>query len=241
MVMSAAVSHPRFTDIVSATDLPKSSVHRILTSLTQCGFLLLSDDNTYLPGLSLLSLAGRAFESVDIRASATPAMVKLAKKTGCQVHLAALNGFEAIYVAVLAADKPYRMPSEVGGRIPLYRTSLGKALLAHFPPDQLTSYLNSVPLTETTPRTITDPQRLRHELELVRETRFAIDNEENVPGIRCIASPICDYLNRVRYAISVSTLALDTALDVLEEFSTPVIAAAGEITRVLGGHVPTAD
>jgi DNA-binding IclR family transcriptional regulator len=239
-VLEAAMSHPRFTDIVQATGFTKPSVHRILKVLTDHGFLVSHEPGTYLPGPRALALAGVAFERIDIADIAHPFLKELSVQTGCQVHLGAANGFEAIYVAVLVPAKPYRMPSRVGGRLILHATSIGKALMEEWPEERVAKYVEESGLVSLTPHTIITLEGLLADLELVRQRGYSLDDEEHVPGIRCIGAPIRNHLGVVSHAVSVSTLSLEHDLKAVENFAPQALAAAEEISRALGyrGEIP---
>ncbi len=114
MVLDAVLEHSRFTDVVTATGLAKSTVHRIMASLVEHEFVAQSDDGSYHPGPKALRLAGHALTNVDLATVARPVLADLVAQTRCTVHVGLLNGDEAIYVARLDGPKPYRMPSRVG-------------------------------------------------------------------------------------------------------------------------------
>ncbi|GGH61586.1 hypothetical protein GCM10007359_10900 [Rothia aerolata] len=95
--------------------------------------------------------------------------------------------------------------------------------------------MDSHPLTRLTPNTIVDKKRLINELEDVREKVYAIDDEENVPGIRCIAAPICNYLGQVTHAVSFSVLTLEKTWSDLEGMAPMVIEVATKISQKLDG------
>lgn len=238
VVLEAALDNRRFTDVVAASGLARTSVHRILRTLTDRGYLMVSADGEYLPGPRALTVAARAFESVDLSSVARPVIDRLVELTDCTVHVGALVGDEVIYVARGESRKPYRMPSRVGRAIPLHSTSMGKSLLASGPEDRLRNYLQSPGLVPRTPHTIVDRRRFRTELDQVRARGYAFDDEENEPGIRCVGAAIFDHTGSASHGISVSTLALEHSLDGLARFAGPVVEAAAEISAMLG-HRPS--
>lgn len=234
VVLEAALTNRRFTDVVAATGLARTSVHRILRTLSERGYLAVDEDGEYLPGPRALAVAARAFERVDISRLVQPVIAALVGRTDCTVHVGALVGEEVIYVARGESRKPYRMPSRIGRAIALHSTSMGKALLAGGPDDQLQRYLQSPGLLPRTPHTIIDRRNFRAELKRVQEAGFAVDDEENEPGIRCVGAAIFDHTGTASYAISVSTLALEHSLESLGRFAEPVLEAAGQISEMLG-------
>lgn len=234
MVLEAALTHPRFTDVVEATGLAKATVHRITATLVSHGFVALAGDGTYLPGPKALSLAGAALERIDISALAGPVIADLVAETGCTVHVGALNGDEVIYVARRDSDKPYRMPSRVGKAIWLHSTGIGKAILSTFDAKQVDRFIEHAGLPARTPNTITGRARLSRELAAVRRRGYATDDEENEPGIRCVAAGIRDHTGQTNFGISVSTLTLEHTMEQVEAMAPKAIAAAGRISRALG-------
>lgn len=234
VVLEAALDNRRFTDVVTASGLTRTSVHRILRILIDRGYLRVSEDGDYLAGPRALTVAARAFESVDISSLARPVIDQLVEQTGCTVHVGALVGDELIYVARGESRKPYRMPSRVGRAVPLHSTSMGKALLAGGPDDQLRHYLSSPGLVPRTPNTIVDRRRFRAELARILERGHAFDDEENEPGIRCVGASITDHTGLRSHGISVSTLALEHSLDDLAGFAPAVTRAAADISAMLG-------
>ncbi|GAB3563061.1 IclR family transcriptional regulator [Spelaeicoccus albus] len=234
LVLDAALTNSRFTDVVDVTGLAKATVHRITSTLVSHGFVALADDGTYLPGPKALSLAGAALERIDISALAAPIIADLVAATGCTVHVGALNGDEVIYVARRDSDKPYRMPSRVGKAIALHSTGIGKAILATFDPAEFDRIVGHAGLPARTPNTITGKARLSREIAAVRKRGYAIDNEENEPGIRCVAAGIKDHTGQTNFGISISTLTLEHTVDQVAAMAPQAIEAAARISRALG-------
>lgn len=233
-VLEAAVGAPRFSSVVEAAGLPKATVHRILGELAAHGFLTVTARGEYMPGPAFLSLAGRALEQLDISGIAQPHVDALARDTSCTVHLGLLNGDEIVYIARRDSDKPYRMPSRVGSSVPLHSTAVGKAILSTFDAEALRTYARRTHLVGQTPRTITDATALAAELDAARARGFAVEREENVPGVTCVGASIRDHTGSARYAISASTLAVEHSTADLEAMAPRVIAAAEAIASALG-------
>lgn len=234
LVLEAVMTNTRFTDVVAATGLAKASVHRITKTLVDHGFVTIGADGRYLPGPKALSLAGQALERIDISPLAQPIVDGLMEATGCTIHVGALNGLEAIYVARRDSDKPYKMPSRIGKSIRLHSTGIGKVLMACFTDEQVEHYISQSGLSARTPNTITDPVQLKAELAMVRQQRFAVDDEENEPGIRCVSAGIRDHTGGTNYGISISTLTLEHSLDQVRAMAPMVMEAAAGISTALG-------
>lgn len=234
LVLEAAFTHGRFTDIVEATGLAKATTHRILATLLERRFVALDTDGAYLPGPKILSLAGRALERVDISAIAQPFVDALVAKVHCTVHVGVANGDEILYLVRTDSDKPYRMPSRVGHSIPMHSSGIGKAILASFTDDELERFVARAGLPRRTDRTITTIERLREEIAVVRRTGYSLDLQENVPGVVCVAAPVRDHTGSVRYGVSISTITLEHSEEQIEAMSGDAIATADAISEALG-------
>ena len=120
-----------------------------------------------------------------------------------------------------------RMASRIGGRLLLHCTAIGKAVLS-------TRDMNGLELTARTPGTITDQQRLQAQLDRVRSCGFALDEQENEPGVRCVGAAVRNHNGTVVGGLSVSTLALEHTLPELIALGPRVVAAARDVSHALG-------
>ncbi|MFH5821018.1 IclR family transcriptional regulator [Georgenia sp. AZ-5] len=234
LVLEAALTHRRFTDVVEATGLAKATTHRILTTLIDHGYLVADRAGGYMPGPKILSMAGHALERIDISAIAQPFVDKLVENVHCTVHVGAANGDEVIYLVRTDSDKPYRMPSRVGHTIPMHSSGIGKVILASWPEDAVARFVTRAGLAPRTEHTITTLPQLRAELAWIRQHGYALDREENVPGVACVAAPIHDHTGVVKYGVSISTLALEHTPEQVEAMSADVLATASAISAALG-------
>jgi DNA-binding IclR family transcriptional regulator len=234
LVLEAVLIHDRFTDVVAATGLAKGTVHRILMTLVDRGFVTVSQAGGYLPGPKVLSLAGRALQRIDISAIAQPFVDALVARVHCTVHLGVANGDEVLYLIRSDSDKPYRMMSRVGNSIPMHTTGIGKCVLATYSDEVLALFVTRVGLPRRTENTITTLEGLRAEVQTVRDLGYARDREENEPGIGCVAAPVRDHTGKVNYGISISTIMLDHTADQIDAMSRDAIETADQISRALG-------
>ncbi|WP_425842851.1 IclR family transcriptional regulator [Agrococcus sp. TSP3-2-1] len=236
-VLEAATQHSRFTDIVEETGLAKATVHRILATLVEQGFVSGDSERGYQPGARFLSIAGSAISRLDISSIAEPIVDELVREVDCTVHVGVENGAEMVYVIRRDSSKPYRMGSRVGLSIPMHCSGMGKAVLAAWSPEQVDRLIDQVGLPARTENTITDPARLHEELARVRERGYSLDLGENERGTVCVSAPISDHLGRVRYGLSISSIALEHPGSSIEAFAPQAIAAADAISRALGAPV----
>jgi len=234
LVLEAALTHSRFTEVVDATGLAKATTHRILGTLVDHQFVTVDPDGNYLPGPKVLSLAGLALQRIDISAIAKPFVDELVAKSGCTVHLGVVNGDEIIYLIRADSDKPYVMPSRVGLAIPMHSTGIGKVVLADRADAELKRFVARAGLPPRTEHTITDLDGLRAEIGRVRSNGYALDREENVPGLGCVAAPIRDHTGTVTYGISISTLALEHTYEEIEAMAPMATETADKISTALG-------
>lgn len=239
LVLESVTRRPRFSDVVTTTGLPKATAHRLLAVLSAHGFVTLSDDGTYIAGPKVLALAGQATRSSRILDIAEPYLEDLVDEVGCTAHLGTLNGDRVIYtMKVEAKRKPYQMPSRVGREVPLHSSAMGKAMLAGMSSEQLDRFLADTELTPRTVHSITSADALRAELAQVRAQGYALDREENVPGIICVGAAVHDHLGRPRNAVSISTITLEYTLAELEALAPRVIDCAARIADALGYQSP---
>ncbi|MBB5870298.1 DNA-binding IclR family transcriptional regulator [Allocatelliglobosispora scoriae] len=235
-VLDGLADHERLAEITAATGLPKSTVHRILQSLVARGYATTDGEGGYLPGPRVLALAGRVMGRLDPAKAARPALTALRDRTGFTVHLGLRSGDEVVYADKLAADRPYEMRSRVGQSLHLHSTAIGKAILAALPEEQVRAICARTGLPRLASRTITDLGALLRVLAEVRERGYAVDDEENEPGLRCVAAVVTGGQGEVVGAVSVSALALELGPEAIPGVGAQAVAAAVEISAALGGH-----
>ena len=234
-VLEALPENERVTAIAQATALPKSTVHRILQALVEHEFAMVTGDGAYSGGPRILLLAGRVMSRFNPAQHAQNALRRLQEEAGHTVHFALLAGDEAVYAAKIEAGKPYRMPSRVGMGIRLHTTAIGKAILAAMPDEEVLARLRRSGMERRTPNTVTDPRAMLHHLAAVRARGYALDEEENEAGIRCIGAAVSDQTGRVVGGVSLSVLALEVATP-LDGYAPAVLAAARDISASLGAE-----
>jgi DNA-binding IclR family transcriptional regulator len=186
--LAASTSRVSLADLARALDIPKSSLHGILRTLAQRRWVDV-DETGLRFGLGLRALlVGASFiESDDVIAQVGPVLDWLSTESaGEAVHLGRLDGPDVIYLAKRESRHALRMYSAIGRRLPAHATALGKSLLAQRTDEEVADIVRW-PLARLTNSTITDRRKLFDELATIRETGYAVDNEENADGIRCFA------------------------------------------------------
>lgn len=179
----------KLAEIARRTGLPKSTTHRLLAALVSVRAVE-RHDGRYRLGIRMFELGEHVSRKHDMREAALPFMEDLYEATHETVHLAILDGVDALYIERIQGHHRQRqLASRVGGRLPAYCTGVGKALLA-FNPEAAAAVVRGNTLCPRTPYTITDPRALLEELAKIRQLGVAMDREENAIGIHCVATPI---------------------------------------------------
>ncbi len=185
--------------------IPKSSASYILRTLERRGYLRRdAETGRYRLGLKILSLGGDAQANLDLADVALPFMRSVVERVHLTVHLAVLDQGEAVYIEKVEAPGFFKVNTWVGRRMFLHSTSVGKSLLAWLPRHEVEAIVRQHGMKKRTPRTITAISRLLAELELVREQGYAVDDEENSLGARCLGAPVFDAAGNVTAALGVS-------------------------------------
>lgn len=193
------------SDISRRLEIPKSSASYILRALERRGYLRRDVQNArYRLGLKILSLGRDARENLDIAEVALPFMQAMVERLQLTSHLAVLDQGEPVYIEKVDGPGFFKVNTSVGRRALVHSTSVGKVLLAWRPKTEVETLLRGRELKKRTPNTITSISRFVAELERVRVQGYAVDDEENSPGARCVGVPVFDAMGGVTAALNVS-------------------------------------
>ena len=191
------------SEIAQATGLHKATAHRIIMTLFNTGFLeRTADGEKFKLGLRMVGLGLGALHRLDIRRAAQPHMQKLVDDLQEICTLGVFDHGQVLYVEVVNSNHSLTIAARVGRHLPAHCTASGKVLLAFLAPDVVQSVL-STPLEAYTEKTITSPDRLREELEVIRQRGYAIADEELEVGIWAISVPVRDIDRNVVAAMSI--------------------------------------
>lgn len=193
-------------ELSTALDLNKSTVHRILNSLI-CMDYVRQDPETVKYSLSfkICGLSNQILSQNSMIDIARPFIKELSANSGETVHLVQLDGINATYIdKVEASQNSVRMISMVGKSIPLYCSGVGKAILADMPDIKIESIWKQSFIQQLTEHTVTRFVDFMNLIEETRRSGYALDNEENEIGVRCIAVSLKGYNGKSTYAISIS-------------------------------------
>ncbi len=220
------------TEITESTGFPKTTVFMLATVLERLA-VLRQVEGRYFLGAHLATLGGQALQRLDLRTVADPVMRELCDQTAFTVHLGILEQCHVIFVGKVEHEGFIRFSSYVGMAQPFHVSSLGKAIAA-FLPDERQIALTSCPLIQRTRYTITDPEALLKALAVVRLQGYAVEDEEDEEGVRCVGAPIFDHDQQVVGAVSITAVRTNLPVEAFPQTARLVIQAAEEISRLLG-------
>lgn len=190
----------RLTELAASTGFPLPTIHRIVRSLVAGGYLRQEPSRRYALGPRLIPLGDSAARMLG--AWAMPHLGQLVAEIGETANMAMLEGDEAVYVAQVPSPHSMRMFTEVGRRVSVHSTGVGKALLSRLDDDQVVEVLRRTGMASRTPRTITTPEAMLEELARIRERGYAMDDGEQESGVRCVALLVPDAPTSVALSVS---------------------------------------
>jgi IclR family pca regulon transcriptional regulator len=240
------------SEIARLVQINRATAYRIVSALTSLGFLEQIDRGggrrEYRPGLKVLLLGRAALESLELPELALPYLQQLQAQVGETVNMAILDGASIVYILRLKTDIIVNIRLFVGSRLSAHCTSMGKAMLAFLPEDELDAILGQIDYQALTERTARSREQLLEDLENVRRLGFAVNDQELALGLRSVASPVFNR-QRVIAAVNIAVPAGRVGYDrvsqdlgpairntaqrisnALSELSSPEIAIAGSVS-----------
>jgi IclR family pca regulon transcriptional regulator len=224
-------NNPRMTlsQVARAANIPPAAARRFLLTLLQLGYVA-HEDGLYSLRPRVLSLGYGSLSRLTMRDVAEPHLKNLAAEVHESTSLSVLDGDDIAYVARVATSRIMINAIVLGTRLPAHLTAMGRVLLANLPPDTREQYLDRVPLTRRTSKTICATDELRAELERVRNQGWCIIDEELEEGVRAVAVPVRSRLGVTFAALNVATHASRSSVDDLRRsFLPPLLATAARI------------
>ena len=192
------------TELAKSMGVQKSTVHSLLQTLLNRGFVQQSGNGRYTLGIKLLELGEICGSRLDIRTVARPIMTELADETGKVTLLAVLSRYELIIIDKVEPARPFLIIPKFDFSLAAHSTAVGKVLLAHAPDEVLDIVLDRR-FPQYTPYTLTDHEDIKTELAHVRINGYAIGCDETVEGLTCVAVPVQDASGLTVAALSVSS------------------------------------
>jgi len=188
------------TELTSASGLPMPTVHRLLQSMQHAGYVHKRPDRSYSLGAKNLLMAEVA--SHTLRSAVMPYLHELVDLTKETANAALLDGQSVVYIAQVPSAYSMRTFTEVGRRVDVHSTGVGKALMATLPAERVASILTVAGMPRRTPDTITDIDDFMDEVKRIQRRGWATDNGEQEIGSQCIAVAVPS--SSFRAALSVS-------------------------------------
>lgn len=189
-------------ELSNLSSIGKSTIHRILGTFKAMGYVDQNkENNKYYATLKIFELGNKVANRIPLRKIVRPYIEQLYEKCHETVNFAIIDKNEMVFLDKIVTEEPLRIELEIGRRAPAYCSALGKAILA-FKSD---ADVSSFSFKKITRNTIDSQYKFKKELEDIREKGYAIDNEEYIEGLVCLAVPIKDQLNKSIGAISIAT------------------------------------
>jgi len=214
------------------TGIPRAAVRRCLHTLKQLGYAD-SESNNFSLKPKVLTLGYSYLSSTPLTVSAQPYLNNISRTLNESCSLAVLDDHEVLYVARSATSRIMSVALNTGSRLPAYCTSLGRVMLAHMPEEALKKYLDTVKLRAFTDRTVVSAKRLKEILAGVRQSGYALIDEELEVGLRSIAVPVRGASGTVLAALNVGVQATRVSSRQMEEDFLPVLQKGAQDLSIL--------
>lgn len=225
------------TQLTRTLGFPRSTVHCLLLTLRRAGYIQqVSPRGPFTCGGKLLELSSKALAGSNLREIAKPILRSLVQRTRRTAHIAVLERNQVTIIAQVSATGSNQVTS-VGQRLEIHCTALGKAIAAHLPESKVIEILKGRVLTPHNERTIVSHRRLTEELAVSRQRGYAIDDEEDAIGFRCLAAPVLDAAEEPVAAISV----MGTTMEITDANAPSMVAELKRAAKRISEELRSAD
>lgn len=235
-VLAAFGRAPRrmtLTQVAEATDLSRGTARRFLLTLQALNFVG-SDGKLFWLTPKVLQFSNAYLSTFGLTEAGRSVIRALTEKIGESSSLAVLDGHDVVYVARIETRRIFSSGLEVGSRLPAFCSSLGRVLLAALSDEELDRWLSEEAFPRQSPRSITDPAKIRQKVLEARRLQYAIIDGEMEVGVRSIAVPVYDRRGQAIAALNIGTSAARTSLDHMRKVFLPALReAAREIERTM--------
>ncbi len=222
-------------EVVRMSGLKHATVRRSLLGLARQGLVHQNDKRAYVPGLRLLDLTALALDHLDLAREAEKVLRELCNTVPGTVTLAVYSEKHLAVALSLVSSEPYRVAGRGLAFAGLHATAAGKAVLAHLSRPDADWVLGPNPLPRYTPHTITKREILSAQLATIARRGFALNDQESLLGVRCLAAPVWNHLGRPTATVSVAVAVSQVSLAELGRAAGDVCRAAHVITDRIGG------
>jgi len=220
-------------ELVVQLRIPRTTALRITETLTDANYLAKNEAGGFTLGPALVQIGAKALDNLDIRSFARPVLQKLSGDTGESSHLAVLNGDKSMLVEVADSPHPVRIAARPGTLVELHCSSTGKVFLA-FSISEPKMFSETLELTSHTKNTDTSVPAVLASIEQTRKLGYAMDEEEYVPGVRCIAAPVTNAFGKTIAAVGITASTSTFTKSKIRTLSVKIKKAAAEISKKLG-------
>jgi len=227
------------TSVAQRAGIAPSTAHRILNTLKASGFVHHDDAHDgYLIGAQAFRVGSAFLRNRKMVNVGRSTMRRLMEASGETVNMAIENEGYVVFVSQMESHQSIRAFNRPGARGPMHASSLGKAMMATLSDKAISQHLHRVGMPRLTTRTIVDPDALLKDLALARKRGWAIDDQEQADGLRCVGAAVYNEHSEVMGAISISGPTVRVTEERLGELGPMVKRAAAEITERIGGRIP---
>lgn len=225
------------TSLAKASDLPVSTVYRILYNLISWQYVHQDTNGRFRLGLELISLGNIASDSIGLKNTAHLYLEELGIETLQTIYLAILDEDHAdvMYIDKIESKGNIKLAAGIGSRNCIHSTANGKVLVSGFSDDYIAKLVTRSGMPARTESTITNIEDLIEEIKNVRSLGYAIDNIENEPGVRCIAAPVFDSNGKIIASISLSGISTCVTIELVnQKYKHIVMKTANELSLKMG-------
>ncbi|MBW7969857.1 IclR family transcriptional regulator [Bradyrhizobium sp. BR 10289] len=229
----------RLSDLAVRTGLSASTVHRLLATLESRRFVQFDRaESKWHVGVRSFTVGASFARRRNFSTQAVPYLRKLRDLTRETANLAVVDDEFIIVLTRMESREIMRSLTQVGGRVAMVTSGVGKAVLATYSDEEVGAVIRHHGMPRLTEKSIVRPSDLFKELEKIRKQGFALDDEEACMGLRCIAAVVYNDCTEPLAAISVSGMTSRLTDERLPEIGQIVRDVAAELTLALGGVMP---
>lgn len=229
----------RLTDLAIRTGLSPSTAHRLLTTLEKRRFVEFNpSDNMWHVGRQAFAIGSAFVRRRNFVAPALPFLRRLRDLTHETANLGIVEEGEVVVLTQVESREIMRAITRVGGRAPMVTSGIGKAILATYPDQDVVAIIQRHGMRRLTPKSMVRAGELRDALDIVRRDGYAVDDQEFLTGLRCVAAVVYNDQAEALAAISVSGLASRVAPERVPELGRLVRETARDLSLALGGRLP---
>ncbi|HUW36906.1 MAG TPA: IclR family transcriptional regulator [Rhodocyclaceae bacterium] len=225
--------------LAEETGLPKPTLHRMLQQLESAGILQRDGDGRhYSTGMRLRQMAEKLLLNDTVHGARHAVLRRLVDQVGESCNITALSGGEVLYLDRVETLAPLRFYLHPGSRVPAHCSASGKLFLAQMTPSQRKRLLEHVPLEKYTERTITDQAALEREIERIKHDGYALDDEEFLPGLICVAVLVPRPGGRSNTGVAIQAPAMRLTHDQALKLLPALQRAARALAKIEAGATP---